>query len=558
MSELTNALRFADEAYLTAFANKGLYKRALKELPDTPPALTFGEDSLCALFPDGTRVDLAGSIQGYTCTCPSRTVCKHVLMAVLAAQAQSGGEGDAVAAEAPPDFTFVSETGADRLEKLAGKKQFRETVFRVHLGAGAAIEEGSVLTVTLADTGHTVRFLPGVDITGAGCSCKSEAFCTHRLEAVLQVIKNRQGALPAQFLPGDEEPELEFSTYALPHIRQFLLEVFATGLARLPEETPHRFTQLAVICHSRRLANMERLANRAAGQLELFYAKNAGFRRDRLLGDLCEMLRLAGALEQGAVDKDTVGTFREQYRPIPAVDLYGLGAYQWHSPGGYTGVTVLFFCPELAETLTYTTALPDDTRPDAEKMYTSGAPWKLPTKIAALSHTHLHLKGGKVSGKNQLSSTDAATAVSQGATPILDKALAPLHFPDFAALLEALWRQRGEEGRRTLWAILMPARYGAVSFDEVSQRMTLPAYDSAERRLDIGVSYEPSTALLIENLQRLERNNKLVGPMLARVTLEGGRLSAFPVTLFGGEKINLSLDREKRDTAVKGKIDWGI
>lgn len=565
MNSLSTALNSADEAYLTALSNKGLYKRALRELPGAGVTLRWEGDSLTADFADGTRVTVAGSIREYRCTCPSRSVCKHLLMAILRFQEQGGGEGEPPAADAPPpDFSPIAGVTAAGLEKLAGKKALREVLLRMELETGeAAVEEGSVLRVVLPDSGHTVRFLPGAPLAEANCSCKSPHFCAHRTEAVLRYIKKVRGALPAELLPqAREESPLEFSGYALPHIRRYLAEVFSTGLARLPEDTPHRFEQLATICHSRRLANMERLCSRAAGQLTRFFAKSATFRPDALLGDLSALVSLCGALESGETSREAVGVFRERYRPIPTAELHGLGAYQWHSPGGYTGVSALFFCPGMGEVLTYTTALPATVspKPEAEKMYHGAAPWKLPAKLSAIAHSVLLLTGGKVSGKNQLSSSETASAQSRGPSSPDSESLAPIRFGDFSALLESLWKRGEEEGTRTLCAILTPARYGACRYDEVDQRLTLPVYDSAERRLTLEVAYEPSTALLLQNLRRLEEGDALRGPLLARVSFAGGALSAFPITAYEADTPNLGLDRLK--TRSDGKtagpyFDWG-
>lgn len=565
MSGLLTVIAAADEEYLVALANKGLYKRAQRELEEA--AITAVADGECvtATFADGTVVKMDGSIQNYTCSCPSRSICKHLLMAVLAAKSIGGDaaeEASASGGEEPapklPDFSSITELPAKSLEKLAGKKQFRAAVLAVHFGEKATIEEGSTLAVTLADSGQTVRFLPGAPPEDSGCSCKSVNFCAHRTQAIVQYIAQQKVALPVEFLPPDEESPLEFGTYTLPYIREFVGEVLSTGLARLPEGSAGRFTQLATICHSQRLANMERLCNRIAGQLEHFSARSATFERDYLIGDICELLALCDAIEKDGGSRETVGVFRETYRPVAQMELWGLGAYGWHSTGGYTGVTTLFYCPDQGRVLTHTSAMPDSAAGSAEKLYAGGAPWALPTKLSAIGHTKLVLKGGKLSEKGQLSSSDNAAALPQGAVDISDPVLSAVRYHDFADLMRALW-QHMEQNDGPMSALLLPARAGSGDYDKIRQQWTLPLYDSAERKLLLSVRYEPATRLLLDNLMERDEHDMLAAPLLARVSIQGGQLIAYPITHYGKEICNLSLDRPKRPkTKKKFLFDWGI
>jgi hypothetical protein len=542
MSGILAAIAAADEEYLIALANKGLVKRAQRELENSGVVLTQNGEQLQADFADGVSVQMAGSILDYVCTCPSRSVCKHLLMAVLAAQALPAGAAPAGEPEAVLDFSAIQALTAAQLEKLAGKKQLRRAVEAVQLGKPAVIAAGSTLTVTLPDSGHTVRFLPGAAVGEARCSCRSEGFCSHRLQAVLHFIAAQSGGLPEEFTPPPEESPGEYGSDILAYIRDFAGEVLSTGLARLPEDSPGRFLQLATICHSQRLANMERLCRRLAGQLESFVHQSAAFRPEELLDDLCALLLLCDAVEGGEGGLETVGVFRETYQPLPAIELWGLGAYGWHSSGGYTGVTTVFYSPALARLVTYTAALPDQVSPGAEKMYNGGAPWRLTTRLAGISHIRLGLKGGRLSGKDQLSASASASAQPLGAADIMAPELAPVRYDDYNRLLEALWQQL-ERGGGAMTAIIFFARSGEGQYDQIKQQWTCPLYDTGGRKLMASVRYEPSTRLLLHNLMAMQEKEMLTGALLARVSLEEGCLTAFPLVHYDqGLAFNLSLD----------------
>ncbi|MDR3296403.1 MAG: SWIM zinc finger family protein [Clostridiales Family XIII bacterium] len=622
MSDIRTAIAAADEEYLVTLANKGLYNRALRELPDAGIVVAAEGENIRAQFADGSAVTMDGSILRYTCTCPSRSVCKHLLMAVLAAQelfAGAGAQGqlpedgaatdagalddaatdagasdagdagtatgagttdagtaDAAAANAEHAFAFIAETSAASLEKIAGKRRFRAAVTESRFLEKPDIREASTLTLKLPESGATVRFLPGAPLETAGCTCKSPDFCSHRIQAVLQYIIEKKGSLPQEFLPEekpDETPEIDVAL--LDFLRHSISEVFSSGLARLPENSGHRFLQLATLCHSRRLADPERLCNRVAGQLEHFAGKSAVFQKEYLIGDLCRLLKLCDLLEKEGANPKIAGVFRDEYHPVAVTDILGLGAYGWHSTGGYTGVTTLFYAPELRRVLRYTAALPDNVSSGAVKMYNAGAPWGLNARLSALSHSALRIRGGKLSANGQLSATESCHAEPLGPADVADPALSPLRYADFDALLEALWEwtEKEKNGESAMTALLVPDRMGPGSYDRIQQRFSLPLYDAAGRALMLRVRYEAATELLLDNLAMLEKEQEKeaksggllgrwfgqkynCGVFLANVRMEEGALAAFPVTHYGQNTRNLSLDEEKNEINAF-HFDWG-
>jgi hypothetical protein len=83
---------------LTTLTNRGLVKRATKEVDAAPPALVLADDgTLTGTTADGvvTTVPVGGGLDAATCTCGASGVCRHVVAVVLTYQR------DAV--EAPPE-----------------------------------------------------------------------------------------------------------------------------------------------------------------------------------------------------------------------------------------------------------------------------------------------------------------------------------------------------------------------------------------------------------------------------------------------------------------------
>ena len=83
MNELIQALTLADEEFFIGLANKGVYKRALKDTEglsystgdniEAPLNVPVGEDTVTLMVP----------LSDSKCSCVSRTVCRHIISAML-------------------------------------------------------------------------------------------------------------------------------------------------------------------------------------------------------------------------------------------------------------------------------------------------------------------------------------------------------------------------------------------------------------------------------------------------------------------------------------------
>ncbi|MCX4695555.1 hypothetical protein [Streptomyces sp. NBC_01408] len=106
-----------DAGTLAELANRGLVKRAVKELDAGAGAMVSpdGDDTLHGRFPDGTRAALppgAGLGQG-TCTCGAPGICRHLLGLVLAYQRTAAAPG--------PSPTTGAEGEAEEREAAVGE-----------------------------------------------------------------------------------------------------------------------------------------------------------------------------------------------------------------------------------------------------------------------------------------------------------------------------------------------------------------------------------------------------------------------------------------------------
>ncbi|MEV4516502.1 hypothetical protein AB0K00_47080 [Dactylosporangium sp. NPDC049525] len=154
---------------LAALSNRGLVKRATREVEAAPPTVTTDPDgTVRGVYQDGPRTALPpGGLEGGTCTCGATGVCRHVVGLVVAYQsgsAPAGGDeaedGATVVLWSPGNFTDEQLEARIGARQLAAARRAHRAgyVARVHRPAASdpapRVELGSA----------TVRFLVPDDL----------------------------------------------------------------------------------------------------------------------------------------------------------------------------------------------------------------------------------------------------------------------------------------------------------------------------------------------------------------------------------------------------------
>ena len=146
MSELRKLLACTDDDYLIGISNKGIVKRAYKDLEGATPVVTWKEESASVTLGEET-CRICVPLGESSCSCPSRSICRHVVSAILWLKAQGGMEDvkqekDTVAEE-PKEEKGIEAAGEPKEEKdvEVAKKPKEEKGIEV---AGKPIEEKDI------------------------------------------------------------------------------------------------------------------------------------------------------------------------------------------------------------------------------------------------------------------------------------------------------------------------------------------------------------------------------------------------------------------------------
>ncbi len=122
MSDWEKRLADFDDDYLIGIANKGIVKRAYKDKEQGDyRILSAGEEAEVSV--GGETVRIRVPLSESTCSCPSRTVCRHVVLGVLALREYEGETEDGKRPESPEKD---SETQRPESPGKKGELQVRE------------------------------------------------------------------------------------------------------------------------------------------------------------------------------------------------------------------------------------------------------------------------------------------------------------------------------------------------------------------------------------------------------------------------------------------------
>jgi hypothetical protein len=559
LKRLRPALAAFDDEALAALANKGLVRRAHKDLESAAPTV---------LGPDGDRLRLqAGDAivtvdptpSRSTCSCPASGTCRHILAALIflrdaeiargaaATEAAEGGSVGASAAPSPAEEMQAVEVEA--LTKWAGKALVGRAARALMHGLTVDFEDAGAVIARFPSRNATCRWMPGGGLAGMVCSCHAAEACEHKVAAVLafQVASGRRTL-------DDVEPATREASAGAPRTRSEVLEavgdvarkLVALGTTRLSRAMAERLRTLAVSAHGLDLPRLERLLRAMADEVELGLARDAQADAAGLLARAAQVEALAHALRTRPTPL-LVGEHRTAYELVGDIEAVGLGARLWRARSGYEGLTVYFWDRSANRWASWTEARPVTTGGlDPASRYHAEGPWTGISSPASASRHALRLSGayrnrfGRLSGRP---STQAFPLGPSDPRAIPGRIVRWANLADRARLLfGGGFRDRTEQDELVL---LAPETWGPAEFDPVRQELVRDVLDADGRPIPLVLRHTPETQEAVNALE--SHDSSSTHSVLGILRLDAGRLSVEPIALHGAKGIfNLTLDAAPR------------
>ncbi len=551
-SQLVAQLQRYDDDAFAALANRGLLRRAGKDLDTIAPSVVEDSDAAFVIAVGDLRVRFdAKGPAGAQCSCPAAGICQHILSASLWLQRevatadidagleqevsgeQEGAGRDASAAPVTSIeqlHAALLALDANALAKYAGKAGYRwawQFVLDLEPEQGIRIGGERNLTIAFQHPAITFRYVGGgLDNLIADMAIgKIEKY---RVAAVL-AYQRAHGIEPSPLEPVGRprtamldlgmdhalaEPVDEAQHASRARLRegtcQLLLDCMDLGLAHLSQGIQERFATLAVWAQGAEYHRLALLLRRIADHVDLLLERAGGADEQRLFEEATLAFALVQALEaaeaNGQVPSHLLGRARNPYAATQALELLGLGALPWRAASGYVGLTMLFWSYGDNAFLSCSDARPEGQRAgfDPVTRYQAAGPWRGLGSPSKATGRRLVLRDAQVSALGRLSATERTQATVDPA-PAVDfiHRLAP--YRDWQALHAGRASDRqsvlAEPHPMRDWVLLEPAQFGSARFDATRQVLVWPLVDAGGNNLVAELPFSDFNRPAIERLE---------------------------------------------------------
>jgi hypothetical protein len=547
-----------DENALAALANRGLLRRAQKDLEDGQPIITGETDGFLEMSVCEAVVRLSEVPQESKCTCPSGTICRHILAAVIFVQ-NLPVEANLKSRNSCAEEILAVDDAA--LKKWSGIELVRRATRKLSTGYDVEIEDGPQVVFTIPAIEVTCRWMPGCGLAGMLCSCHSRRPCEHRVMAVLAYQASRgertieEDVCVMKASPGAPRTREE----VLASVGVVLREMVTQGFSRLSENIEQRLQTLAVSAHGVDLPRLERQLRTVSDEVRLLLARDAQADSRNLMIAAARTEALRSALSHPTAR--LVGEHRSSYEPVGALELAGVGARRWQTRSGYAGLTVYFWDRKAERWATWTDSRPTSVeRFDPLERYEDTGPWEGCSSPSDACRAEIKLLGawrnrnGRLSGRPSTRASGNIKSNPPTLPPAADNWSTAAERA--ARLFTEGFRDRGEQDEIVM---LVPKEWDRPEFDQVRQEMVWPVRDSDGRELRLVLPHTNETSHAMSVIESFGKASP-VG-LLGLIRLSAGRVVVEPVTLYqkSGEMMNLTLDagsiKKKRKNWVTALIE---
>ncbi|KOY16694.1 hypothetical protein [Paenibacillus xylanivorans] len=578
--------KLCTEDYLIRYANKGLYKRSLKDLDNgVTVQYTWNEASVSCQLSDGIHCTLENTLDHWECSCPADNICKHVLISILYNQLEHQAENtlnqneevssavlepasymdglEAVQTQNTDSlvtefrFRWMVESDLAPLVKSYSSSLIEEVLFRLRYPEPIEVMEDSLLTVRLVKQEIEVSFTEEPSLAKALCKVKQTAGNMAKLEALMR-YRMQQGLDDTEAISGRVH-DAKFSLQTVRECRSMLAGLLKTGLARLPQSYIAQLETLAIAAHSGHLPDIERSLRGIQGELHLFFNRHVRFSMQSMLDRVSKLYLALQVLEQEKISafrqSQLIGSFRSKYYAVPALHLYGLGADAWETRSGYRGITYYFYCFDDAEIYTYSDVRAvyyEDHQFSYTEHYGSFTPWLPNLTFRQFSGEEVHFRSVKVNEEHRLSSGEGAKLTLLPRTEVEEVNLGK-YMQDVASIFR--------EDTRAFELFSVPkerlvmikvARVVEHRFDKQSQDLILTMESDKGETLDLTLPYSSEWQTMIKRLES-GYGAGILEHFYAFVRIEQQRI--YPISFLKGPTvINLKLDTGYGRTGRIGRL----
>ena len=546
MADWKEQLAEIDDEYLIGLTNKGIVKRAYKD-KETAVVKILKLEEEAALQIDGETVILSLPLGDSKCSCPSRSICKHIISGILFLKEQtacSDEDAEDITSEENTDSTDKRETLWNEIRsfpekdllKVMGTRRLASFLTRVGKEVRPEIEESSVFTIQLPGENITVKLLSPLEYSS--CSCHKKELCVHKAEAILW-CRLKAGVFSLKDLEEFQKKDSPLDTVQIKNaavqMKDYLEELMTTGLSRVSPDVTDSLERFAIISHNTGLADFER-AFRGLGTLyQSYLSRQASFLTVDLMKKLTGLYsRVNNILETEGIAQlvKEAGEFHADYLAVGDLDLTGITIEHFEDVSGYEGETVYFLETNKDKWYTYTVARPVfyDKRKKWGNPQKAEAPWGLNCSLENLIRLRIHLRDAKCDERRRLSSSKETRGEILGNRSPYPNEIPGWYYEDFSRLFSERIAEQSDSAENA-WGrdlvFIQPAFCEKAVFSGAEQMLSMVLYDSKKREIILELPYSKEEARSIRYLEKIREDDPPC--FIGKIYLRDGRIRLIPV-----------------------------
>lgn len=569
-----------EDEYLIGLTNKGTVKRAYKDKESAAVKIVKTEEAAVLQVEEET-VTLHIPLGESKCSCPSRSICRHIILAILTlkesvandeiiskddstAKTADSGFSEKNNTTTETDLTVSSErskiTETDKtslqeqlwneirsypekvLYRTMGTRRFASFQNKIRENIQPDMEESSVFTIQLPGENITVKLLSPLEYSS--CTCHKKELCPHKAEAILW-CKLKAGVLSLKELEESQKKEISLDPEQIKNaavqMKSYLEELMATGLSRISPDVTDSLERFAIISHNAGLADFERTFRTLGTLYQSYLKRQASFQTADLMRKLTKLYYRVNILiekEDLSFLAKEAGEFQAEYLPVGNLDLTGITIEHFKDAAGYEGNTVYFLEATTKKWYTYTMARPTfyDNQKMRNRKQKAETPWNLNCSLETMTELQIHLTDARCDRRRRLSSSKETKAEILGNRLSDPESAADWYYEDFGRLfMERIKKpERAESSKEDVWGrdlvLIQPAFCEKAVFSKTDQVLSMTLYDKEKREVLLELPYSKEEKESIRYLEKLKEQEPPC--FIGKIYLKDGRIRLIPVDIW--------------------------
>lgn len=590
-------LRSLDESALVALSNKGLVRRAMKDLEKELDQIQVEEKDdhisvrgpdWCVTMPeqgpmkasDDTRASgITRQIIAATIYLRDRYFSDESAQATDA-EAESEAETDIrsvpeAASQVKAPLARLLEIEVNDIVKWTGKNIYREVSDLIDSGTVIEYEilEAPAFTIRFSRDDVEVKLLPtetvGKKLLEELISTAPKSFHKRWVTMALLLLKHGQGEKVS--LIEDASERVVSSPRSREQIvaecKTLLTGLVANGVVHPSEMLIEKLFSLSVSSSSVGLPRVSNLLKSLSDEVSYMLKRDVAADSERILSLCSYTYVLLLALESAPPEKqpDYAGRARTQYDLKGDMKLIGIGAYPWKSGSGYEGITVLFLAPETKQFYTWSNSrTAGTTRFKAANSYLSDLIWS-GGSVFRLSRSSFSLRQARINsfGRLSVSNKSSVEDVEQYNFESLD--FGDRAFDNWTVLSGYADRlvSRGLTvvAPQDRYAVLCPEKWGEKFFDEMQQKFCWQILDVQGMSIHLTLDWQAVNEDSIKFLEAVNPKKEKLRAVVVRLNTREAGISIEPIAfLRDGEKendtvLNIAFDFDRIISVQSGLLE---